>query len=172
MSDPAWQFYAALQSEADPQSVDRSWARDEALGVILHEVATDRAPDGDLVRKRYYSLCRNRLSKRKHRRALDRGRFRGTHRRGGGEFGNVLLTPAAATALDEVAYAQLTDLILTVLPEEDLGLLLEIADGRSYAEMAHDRNMTVPGIKSKAFRAREKVRASGIAATLRRGLRR
>ena len=170
-SDPSWQFFAALQGEADPQSIDRSSARDEALDVVLAEVLTDPAPDGDLVRKRYYSLCRNRLSKRKHRCVLDRRRFRGSHRRGGTDYGSVLVTPPARSVVDQIAYGQLTDLIRTVLPEEDFMLLLEIADGHSYADTARDRNMTVSSLKSKAFRIREKVRDSRICATLRHGLR-
>ena len=64
-NDPAWQFFAALQTEADPHSIDRSSARDEALDVVLADILTDPALDGELVRKRYYSLCRNRLSKHK-----------------------------------------------------------------------------------------------------------
>src|SRR5258708_21083153 len=103
-SDPAWQFFAALQREADPQSIDRSSARDEALDVVLDEVLTDPAPDGELVRKRYYSLCRNRLSKNKHRRALDRRRFRASHRRGGTDFGSVLLTAPARSVFAPIAY--------------------------------------------------------------------
>lgn len=170
--DPAWQFFAALQGEADPQSIDRSLARDEALDVVLDEVLTDPAPDGDLVRKRYYSLCRNRLSKLNNRRALDRLRCRGTHRRGGGDIGSVLLMAPARSVFDQIAYGQLTDLIRTVLPEEDFVFLLEIADGQRYADTARDGNMTVSGLKSKAFRIREKVRNSGISATLRQGLRR
>ena len=78
----------------------------------------------------------------------------------------------ARSVFDEIAYGQLTDLIRTVLPEEDFVFLLEIADGERYADMARDRNMTVSGLKSKAFRVREKVRNSGISATLRHGLRR
>ncbi len=171
-SYPTWQLFTALEGEADPQSIDRSSARDEALDVVLDEILADPAPDGDLVRKRYYSLCRNRLSKCKHRRALDRGRFRGSHRRGGTDFGSVLVTPPVRSVLDQIAYVQLTELIRTVLPEEDFMLLLEISDGHSYADMARDRSMTVSGLKSKAFRAREKVRNSRISAILRHGLRR
>lgn len=170
--NPAWQLFAALQSEADPQSVDRSLARDEALDTVLDEVLTDPAPDKDLVRKRFYSLCRNRLSKHNHRRALDRDRSRATHRRGGTDIGSVLLTPPARNVFDQIAYAQLTDLILTVLPEEEFQLLLQIADGDTYADMARSRNRTVSSLKSKAFRIREKVRNSRISATLRCGLRR
>lgn len=171
-STPAWQFFAALQGEADPKSIDRSSARDEALDVVLDEVLADPAPDGDLAQKRYYSLCRNRLSKRKHRRALERRGFRGSHRRGGTDYGSVLVAPPARSVLDQIAYGQLMDLIRTVLPDEDFILLLEIADGHSYADLARDRNMTVSGLKSRAFRVREKVRNSGISATLRHGLRR
>jgi DNA-directed RNA polymerase specialized sigma24 family protein len=59
-----------------------------------------------------------------------------------------------------------------VLPEEELGLLLEIADGHSYADMACEPNISVSSLKSKAFRVTEKVRNSRISATLRCGLRR
>ena len=52
--NPAWQFFAALQSEADPQSIDRSLARDEALDVVLDEILADqRPPDEHLIRKRF-----------------------------------------------------------------------------------------------------------------------
>ncbi len=59
-----------------------------------------------------------------------------------------------------------------MLPEEELELLLEIADGHSYADMARERNISVSSLKSKAFRVREKVRNSRMSATLRCGLRR
>jgi hypothetical protein len=169
--DPAWQFFAALQRE-DPQSIDRASARDEALDVVLGEVLADPAPDENLIRKRYYSLRRNRLSKFKNRRALDRRRSRGTHRRCGSDIGSVLLMVPARSVFDQVAYGQLTDLIRTVLPEEDFAFLLEVADGHTYADLAHDRRTTVSGLKSKAFRLREKVRNSGISASLHHGLRR
>ena len=166
-SDPAWQFFAALQSQSDPQSVDRSLARDQALDAVLDEIISAPAPNEDALQKRYYSLCRNRLSKQNNRRALDRRRSRATHRRGGTDFGSVVLTAPARTICDRLAYNQLLDLIRTVLLNEELLLLLEIADGHSYAEIARERNITVSGLKSKAFRVREKVRNSRICAALR-----
>ena len=171
-SDPAWDLFAALQREADPQSIDRSLARDEALDEILNEVVTNPAPDTHHLRKRYNSLCRNRLSKQKHRRELDRLRSRATHRRGGSDFGSVLLTAPDPDAFNEVAYQRLTDLLRTVLLEEELALLLEIANGNSYADMAHNRNMTVPSLKSRVFRVRKKVRNSRLSPALRCWLRR
>ena len=170
MSDgnPAWQFFAALQGEADPQSIDRSLARDEALDAVLDEILTDPVQDKDLIRKRFHSLCRNRLSKYRHRRALDRHRDRGTHRRGGTDFGSVLLTAPTPSVSNQIAYGQMTELIRTVLTEEELRLLLEMADGHSYADLARDRDVTISSLKSKAFRIREKVRESRISATLRR----
>ena len=99
-------------------------------------------------------------------------RFRGTHRRCGSDCGSVLLMAPARDVVDQIGYRQLTELIRTVLPEDEFMLLLDIADGEAYAEMARDRNMTVSGVKSKVFRVREKVRNSGISATLRQGLRR
>jgi len=174
MSDriPAWLFFADLQSEADPQSIDRSSARDEALDVVLDEVIANPDPDGELVRKRYYSLRRNRLSKLNNRRALDRLRCRSTHRRCGSDIGSALLMAPARDVVDQIAYAQLTDLIRTVLADDDFMFLLDVADGEAYADMARDRNMTVSGVKSKAFRIRDKVRNSSISTTLRRGLQR
>ena len=165
-SNFAWRFFAALQGEADPQSIDRSLSRDEALDVVLDEVLADSVPDKDLLRKRFHSLCRNRLSKYRHRRALDSYRSRGTHRRGGTDFGSVLLTAPTPSVFNQIAYGQMKDLICTVLKEKDLRLLLEIADGHSYADLARDRNVTVSSLKSKAFRIREKVRKSRISATL------
>jgi len=174
MSDgnPAWQFFAALQAEADPQSIDRSSARDEALDAILDDVLADPAPDKDLVRKRYYSLCRNRLSKYHHRRALDKLRGRCTHRRGGTDSGSLLLNAPARSVFDQMAYGQMTDLIRTVLSEEELVLLLEIGNGHNYADLARERNISLSSLKSKAFRVRARVRNSRISATLRRELRR
>lgn len=142
-------------------------ARDEALDVVLDEILSGSAPDEDLLQKRYYSLCRNRLSKQNKRRALDRRRSHGTHQRGGTDFGSVLLTAPACTVCDHLAYNQFLNLIRTVLSKEELMLLLRIADGHSYAEMARERNISVSGLKSKAFRIREKVRNSRISAALR-----
>jgi hypothetical protein len=170
--DPAWQFFAALQREADPKSVDRSSARDEALDVVLDEVIADPASDGELLQKRYHSLRRNRLSKLNNRRALDRLRSRSTHRRCGSDIGSVLLMAPARSVVDQIAYRQFTDLIRTVLPEDDFVLLSDVADGEKYADLALDRGTTVSSLKSKAFRIRETVRNSSISASLRRGLQR
>jgi DNA-directed RNA polymerase specialized sigma24 family protein len=71
-----------------------------------------------------------------------------------------------------MAYGQMTDLIRTVLSEEELVLLLEIGNGHNYADLARERNISLSSLKSKAFRVRAKVRNSRISATLRRELRR
>lgn len=169
MSDgnPAWQLFAALQNEADPQSIDRSSARDEALDVVLDEIVSAPVADESTIRKRYYSLCRNRLSKQNNRRSVDRRRNRGTHRRGGTDSGAVMLGTPVRTVVDDLAYDQSLDLIRSVLPEQELKLLLEIADGHDYDEISRAHNMSVSGLKSKAFRIREKVRNSRISDALR-----
>ncbi|MFZ0277107.1 MAG: ATP-binding protein [Candidatus Sulfotelmatobacter sp.] len=161
---------------------DPTYRMEEATHASIAELGEKRSrlvqswtipiPVEDLVRKRYYSLRRNRLSKLNNRRALDRLRCRGTHRRCGSDIGSVLLMAPARDVVDQIAYGQLTDLIRTVLPDDDFMFLLDAADGEAYADMARDRNMTVSGVKSKAFRVREKVRNSAISATLRHGLRR
>lgn len=165
-NNSAWQFFAALQREADPKSVDRSFARDEALDAVLDEVVTDSSLNSDLISNRFRSLCRNRLSKHIHRRVIDSGRFRSTQRRGGRDFCSTLLMSSTPSAFDQVAYFQLKDLLRTVLPEEDFNLLLEIADGYSYSDMAQARHKTVSSLKAKVFRVREKVRNSQLSATL------
>jgi len=168
-SDPAWQFFAILQNEVDPKSVDRSLARGEALDAVLDEVLVDPSADRNLLRNRFGSLCRNRLSKQTHRRAIDADRFRATHRRGGTGFGSILLSPPARNVVDDIAYAQITDLIRTVLDEDEFRLLLDIADGDSYADLVRDRNITISNLKSKVFRARQKIRNSRISTPLQCG---
>ena len=167
ISYPAWHFFATVQNTVDPLSIDRSWARDEALDAVLDDVASNQTQSESLVQKRFYSLCRNRLSKQKHRRKLQNHQTRPTHRRAGRLDGNVTLVPPARNVVDEIAYEQLTDVIRTVLPEEDLQLLVEIADGQSYADMARERDLTVSALKARAFRVREKIRKSRISSTLR-----
>lgn len=171
-TDPPWQFFSALQRESDPQSIDRSLARDEALDAVLDEIIRDPEADKDLLRKRFDSLRRNRFSKQSNRRTLIKRQFRGTQRRNGMEFGNALLITPTNTVFERLAYNQLTDLISTVLSKEDLELLLEIVEGHRYSDIAAEHNTTVSGLKSKAFRMREKVRKSPISSILQRELRR
>lgn len=166
-SNPAWLFFAALQCEADPRSIDLSLAREEALDAVLDEVVADPSLGGDLITNRFHSLCRNRLSKHTHRRAIDSRRFRSTHRRGGTDLGSIVLMPPAPSVFDQVAYAQLTDLVRTVLPAEDFSFLLDIADGQSYSDMARARQKTVSSLKAKVFRVRQKVQNSRISPILR-----
>jgi hypothetical protein len=174
MSDdaPAWKLFATLQTETDPRSIDRSLAREEALDAVLGEIASDPSKDKGLLRKRFSSLCRNRLSKRRNRRTLDRRRFRSTHRRCGADFGSILLMAPGRSVFDELSYSELINLVRTVLRKDELALLLEIADTVGYKDVAHDHAMTVSGLKSKIFRIREKVRSSRISTALRHGLRR
>jgi DNA-directed RNA polymerase specialized sigma24 family protein len=65
-----------------------------------------------------------------------------------------------------MAYSQLVDRLRSVLPEHELSLLLDIADGHSYSEMARARDKTVSSVKAKVFRVREKVRSRRISAEL------
>lgn len=171
-SHPAWHSFAILQTAVDPLSIDRSLARDEALDAVLADVEADPAYNEDAFKKRFYSLCRNRRSKQISRRKLEARRFRPTHRRAGAADGAVMLTPPVPSVVDQIAYEQLTALILAVLPREDFQILLEIADGHSYADMARARNTTLSALKARAFRVRERVRNSPIAPVLRSGGRR
>lgn len=171
-SHPAWHSFAILQSAVDPLSIDRSLARDEALDAVLADLEADPTCGEEALKKRFYSLRRNRRSKQISRRKLEARRFRPTHRRATAPDAAVALMPPARCVIDQIAYEQLTALILTVLPPEELQILLEIADGHSYAEMASARHTTLSSLKSRAFRVREKVRSSAIAPVLRSGGRR
>jgi hypothetical protein len=168
--NPSWQFFYALQREDDPNSVDRSLARDEALGVILDEIANNVAADQDFLRIRFQSLRRSRISKENKPRALIQRHFRGTRRRGGVEFGNELLMVQGETGFDALSNEQLAEMIGTVLSNEELKLLLEVADGEKYSDLAREHNTTVSSLKSRTFRIRARIRKSRISATLRREL--
>lgn len=82
------------------------------------------------------------------------------------------MSPNVLSAVTAFGGSLCTALIVTVLPTEDFQILLEIAVGHSYADMAQARNMTPSSMKSRAFRVREKVRDRPIAPVLRNGGRR
>jgi hypothetical protein len=165
-SNSAWQYFESLQRTADPHSVDRSLARDEALDAVLDEVLANPSPDKDLISNRFYSLCRNRLSKQLHRRSIDNRRIRSTQRRGGADYGSELPGSPVDSPFHQISYRQLTDLIRTVLPDQDFELLLEIADGVGYSDIARSQSKTVSSLKTKVFRVREKLRNSQISPIL------
>ena len=78
----AWQAYAEIHRSTDPQSIDSSLARDEALGCCFDDVlACSVADDGQFVPRRFQSLCRNRFPKQLRRREIDAHRF-AVHRGG------------------------------------------------------------------------------------------
>jgi hypothetical protein len=165
-NSPAWASYAQIQLSNDPESIDKSLARDEALDAVLNDIVADPTAGTESTTRRFYSLCRNRLSKQRRRRQIDRLPFKSDRRRGGVEFGGAPTTLAAHDPLHQLAHAQLVGLLRTVLPNEDVGILLELADGYSYSEMAQARGRTVPSLKAKVFRIRKRVRKSGIAGDL------
>jgi len=169
-SDLAWRVIAALQREADSPTIDRSLAREEAFDVVLAETVVNPNPNPDKISKRFQSLCRNRQNKHAHRRQLEMESFRPTHRRGGTDFGHVTLTRPAPTVLNNLITDQLMLLIRAELSQEEFAILMEIADGDSYGDIACSRGLTVTSLKSRVLRARNKVRNSSNAALFRRGL--
>lgn len=170
--DLAWQVIAALQLEADSPTIDRSRAREEAFDVVLAETLADPTPNPDKADKRFRSLCRNRQSKHEHRRELEQNLYRPGYRRGGSDFGHAILTVPARTVLDELICDQLTLVVRAELSKEEFEMLMEIADGASYDEMAQSRGLTTASLKSRILRARNKVRKGPNAAMLRCALRR
>lgn len=169
--DPAWDLFTALQRTPDSQSIDQTIARDEALDAVLDDMSSDHSSDSSIVWKRYYSLCKNRLSKQKNRRVIHRRRSRCTHRRGGTEFGAVILQHPQLSVVTDLAYRQSLDLIRALLTEAEFMMLMKIADGFSYDELARDQKVTLSAIKSKALRIRAKIHNSPAAGVLRYNLR-
>ncbi len=165
-NSPAWVSFAQIQCSEDPELVDKSLARDEALDAVLNDIVADATVGVESTTRRFYSLCRNRLSKQRRRRQIDSLPFNSDRRRGGAEFGGAPTTLVAHDPLHQLAHAQLVSLLRTVLPNEDVRILLALADGYSYSEMAEVRGRSVPSLKAKVFRVRERVRKSGIAGDL------
>jgi hypothetical protein len=171
IDDPLWVTFSKLQNSPDPQTIDKSLAREEALNAVLEDVLTASNLDAGRVSKRFRSVCRNRLSKQRLRRTIDRDRLRSPQRRCGIDFGPTPLTSPIQSPFDLSAANQLIDLLSTVLSADDLRLITEIADGRTYSDVARVQRRSVASIKAKVFRARERVRTSTIAPVLRNWLR-
>jgi hypothetical protein len=82
-NSPAWASYAQIQLSNDPESIDKSLARDEALDAVLNDIVADPTAGTESTTRRFYSLCRNRLSKQRRRRQIDSLPFKSDRRRGG-----------------------------------------------------------------------------------------
>ena len=169
-SSVRWTAFAALQESTEPQSIDQSLGREEALTEVLGDIIGNSSISEDRIRRRFATLSRNRTSKYRHRRNLERDSARSSYRRGGRYFGSSPLRPPTPDISDEIAWAELVTLVRSVLPERDFQLLCEIAEGKSYRDLAHDRMISVASTKAKVFRIRKRVRMSSVGQALRTAL--
>ena len=158
-----WTVFADHQ-QTDPCSIDQSLAREEALTAILEEITNDPSISAERTRMRFASLCRNRSSKYRHRRHLERHLARPSHKRCG--FGSLPLTPPDPDVFQKIAWAEHVELVRGVLSKLEFRLLWEIAEGNSYSDAARELRISVTSVKAKVFRTRERVRKGAIGQVL------
>lgn len=170
LSQVHWTTFAVLQGCTEPQSIDQSLGREEALTEVLGDIISNPSISEDRIHRRFATLSRNRSSKYRHRRNLERDWARPSHKRGGRYFGSSPLRPPTPDISDEIARAELVTLVRSVLPERDFQLLCEIAEGKSYRDLAHEQEISVASTKAKVFRIRKRVRTSSIGQALRTAL--
>jgi hypothetical protein len=155
-----WDAYAELQSSRDPEDIDETSARDDALTNILEQLARTPGIAPDLIRRRFRNLGRNRIAKFRHRRALHRS-FYEANTRPAGRYsdGNVarISTLNAPDVVDLLAARQAAASIRSVLRPEDLNLLFELGNGCSYDEAAIRRGVTEESLRIRIWRIRARL---------------
>jgi len=143
---PHWQDYARIQREADrPRTNSRYWAIDEAADAVLDwitEPPGSAAANDAIIR----NLFSNRAQKYRRRAQI-------LHHQ---------LTPlAAGTAVPSVsqqveAMAEL-DRMRGTVSEADWDLLVAIAEGETYADLAECLGETVGALKMRVLRLRKQL---------------
>ena len=169
-SEVCWSTFADFQRDGEPLSIERALGREEALTNVLEELINDPSTSDHNLRRRFASLSRNRSSKYYHRRDLERNQARPSYRRGGRGFDSSSTAPIGSDLSEEIAQAELVMLVRDLLPEHDFLLLWEIAEGRTYSDVACDQEVSVASIKARVFRIRARIRMSPIGQELRRVL--
>jgi DNA-directed RNA polymerase specialized sigma24 family protein len=171
-----WAVFATLQSSYEPDSVDESLAREEALNSILEEIAVNPdLPEVD-IRKRFYNLRRNRVAKYwSHRRAHSNWIELGdpSTRRGGryrDESGTMRGVVEFSDVSDEIAFRQLALMVKDHLPRADWKVLSDLARGVPYSRAAAARGISVGTLKTRVSRIRQRVRSSEVGALLAQSL--
>jgi hypothetical protein len=166
----SWVIFGNIHTRPEFSSLDASLDRDEALGQLLDDIARNRLVPEDGIDRRYASLCRNRRTKRLHRRQLEQcdaaSRLTG-HYHNGAPF---RLPGGDEDIAEAVALHELTSMVRDILPNGDWQLLWEIAQGGSYEEAAIARQVTVSSLKSRVLRIRRGIRASVVGIAVRDAL--
>ena len=161
-----WTVFARLQEDTEPNSIEQSLGREEALDEVLDEIVANPSISEDRICRRFRSLSRNRRAKYSHRRCLEQNRVRPSCRRGGRDFGSSSLQPVAPDVFDQIARDELVMLVRSVLSEDDFRLLWEIAEGMSYRNAARTWAISVACLKARVFRIREQARVSAVGQAL------
>jgi hypothetical protein len=142
-----WEAFARLQSQSNPRTVHaRSAGREEAIETVLDDLVACRIPfEAQVIERRFDHLCANRATKHRRRARLLRGR-------------SSQQRPQVLNPCRTFAVRHLMERIREVVQARDYRYLLELAEGRSYAEVAARHGLNEGTLKSRVARAREQAR--------------
>jgi hypothetical protein len=144
-----WEVLARLQSQSDPRTTHaRSLGREEAFEGVLDDLLNHRIlAEAEQIERRFNNLCANRATKYRRRACLLR-RWRVGQRHDGPDPSERLLTQ------------DLIEHVRRAISANDYRYLLQLAEGRSYAQVATWHSMREGNLRSRVCRARACARSA------------
>jgi hypothetical protein len=155
-----WAAIAQLQvlvSKARRAAPSSGEAFDEALTCLLDDSGGEHQPAKE-VQRRFRSLSRNRAQKHRARRHL---LVKKPH--------VFALSPSPNPAL-QAERNELVVMTRDMVSADEWELLQEVAHDRSFSELAEHHRLSVPALKSRIFRIRERIRISSVGSKILRAL--
>jgi len=152
-----WNTLQRLQAASNSVVVNaRSMGREEALTVIVGELAAGKVPpDEEAMERRFRTLSANRAVKYQTRKQIE------------AEAADLnRIEPVLHDLSDELAVQELTSLASSQLTLEDWQLLQDIGNGEPYIELALESRKSVGTLKSKVSRLRSRIRNSTVGRTI------
>ncbi len=148
-----WNTFQRLQTSTNSDVVNaRAYGRDEALTVIMDELAAGKVPpDEETMERRFRTLSANRAVKYRTRRQLE---IEATD--------HYRVEPVMQDLSDELAVQELVELASSQIAPDDWQLLQDIGNGESYVELALNRRKKAGTLKSTVSRLRCHMRKSEI----------
>jgi len=144
-----WNTFQRLQAATDSRIINaRTNGREEALTVLLEELAAGKVPpNAETMERRYRTLSANRAKKYRYRVELGQ---RLVYEHQGERLGY--------DHCDLLAFRELTRLALAKLLPRDWELLQEVGNGTSYRELARRLGKPVGTLKARVSRLRRQIR--------------
>ena len=138
---------ARLQSKSNPRTTHaRALGREEAFEGILEDLLQQQIPpEAEAIERRFGHLCANRATKHRRRACL--------LRRWGRSHSHDIPDPS-----DRLVTQELLRHVRGVVPATDYGYLRELAEERSYAEVAARHGLSEGNLKLRVCRARARAR--------------